>query len=326
MLGVTGPLSGLARFGASRWADALRCQSYDLGEFLHGLEDDATARTRWRWLAIFAADVVREVAYGTLTKSGAGAAARRDSCVSDEWLRAMGADRTQMAHHAATSAAELVGEIGPGRRRGARTIKVRTVRWPCSVEQAARSLDVGAFSQAIRQTSRARDAAWARAPISDAGRTLQLTLMRAPLSGAGGRGERNAEVDADAEQALEVVRWPPAMSATKAKARRLILGIRSLRQSGEPRLRRRRELSSAASSSCANAGARHLSSRRRCATGGSSEVSSAVRWRRRTGCSARPKPLAAERLDDRRGRAWVRQHQAWVAFLSGDTRARRGAA
>jgi hypothetical protein len=27
----------------------------------------------------------------------------------------------------------------------------------------------------------------------------------------------------------------------------------------------------------------------------------------------------SERLGDRRGRAWVRQHQAWVAFLSGDT-------
>ena len=287
VLGASGPIGSLREF-----ADALG-QSYDPA-FLHGLEDDGLLELddhRWH----FRSDVVREVAYGMLTKL---VRAQRHAGVASVMIGQPMAPIELVAHHAATSA-ELVGEIGPVEgvmpniQEHAVQLLLKAVR---------RSLDVGAFSQASRHATRALELG----PDSDAvGR--ELLLFRA--ESAVGRREPNAG-RADAEHALEAS-VAAGDEHHEGKARRFLGQIAQM--SGNL-TEARRELSRSVDIF------REL--------GDDIELAASLRERGFSevfgGSLADADWLLgeaealSEQLNDQRGRAWVRQHQAWVAFLSGD--------
>ncbi|NKB42036.1 MAG: AAA family ATPase, partial [Ilumatobacter sp.] len=182
VLGVTGPLSGLERFGVEMGQPFDASDLDELAEIGMLDVDDGW----WR----FRSDVVREVAYQTLTKS---ARAQRHAGTAAVMSGFEMGPIDQIAHHAA-AAAELVGEIGPvdvvPDDMADRAVALLG-------RAAARSLDVGAFTQAIRQTSRALDLIGSCAD-QDAGRSLKLTRARAAVE------RREATIaEVDAQQVLE---------------------------------------------------------------------------------------------------------------------------
>ena len=245
----------------------------------------------WR----FRSDVVREVAYQTLTKlvraqrhGGTAAVMSRNARIPIE----------QVAHHAAC-AAELTAEIGrvPGLPDDIADRAVELL-----FEAAKRSMDVGAFNQVRRQSTRALDLG-----PSDSAIARELLLLRAQA-----QAERRAvgPALADAEDALDA-----ALSAGDRRqegiARRL-LGI--LHQRDGDLAGARRELGSSVDIFRDS--------------GDDVELAASLRERGLAevfGGSLRDAEWLlgeaeelTERMHDIRGRAWVRQHQAWVAFLSGD--------
>ena len=168
VLGATGPLSSLHEF-----ANGLG-QNYDPA-YLDRLVDDGLLEIddmRWH----FRSDVVREVAYGMLTKA---VRAQRHAGVAAVSSGHPMVPVERVAHHVAT-AAELVSEIGsvegvtPAIKANAVQLLLQAVR---------RSLDVGAFSQAARHATRALDLG----PDSDE-LTRELLLLR--VESAVGRRER----------------------------------------------------------------------------------------------------------------------------------------
>jgi class 3 adenylate cyclase len=288
VLGTTGPIEALAEFAREMQ------QPFD--------EDDVEALTDDGWFEVeggrwrFRSDVVREVAYQTLTKL---VRAQRHAGTASVMSQSPLIPLDQIAHHAAC-AAELVGEIGPvpGVARNVGEQAVRLLR-----DAAQRSIDVGAFNQAARHATRALDIG-----TDDDVLSRELLLLRAQAL-----VERRA-VDAgfaDAGDALDA-----AVAAGdrrhEAVARRL-LGILHQRNGDLPAARR--ELGASVDIF------RELDD----------DIELAVSLRERGLAEVFGGSLGdaewllgeaqalSERLDDRRGRAWVRQHQAWVAFLSGDT-------
>ena len=246
----------------------------------------------WR----FRSDVVREVAYQTLTKlvraqrhAGTAAVMNRDHTVAID----------QVAHHAAC-AAELVAEIGvvPGV-----PLDIADRAVALLLDAARRSMDVGAFNQVRRQTTRALDLG-----PSDASVARELLLLRAQA-----QAERRLvePARADVEDAL-VAAVAGADRRQEGIARRL-LGV--LHQRDGDLDAARRELGESVEIF------REL--------GDEIELASSLRERGLAevfGGSLHDAEWLlgeaeglTERLGDMRGRAWVRQHQAWVAFLSGDT-------
>ncbi len=288
VLGTSAPIGSLERFAVAMH------QEIDPADFA-ALDESGLLDVYDGWWR-FRSDVVREVAYQTLTKSvraqrhaGTAAVMSQDSVI--------GMDR--VAHHAAR-AAELVAEIGtvPGVPAD---ISDRAIE--LLFDAARRSMDVGAFNQARQQTTRALDLG-----PSDPTLARELLLLRAEA-----QIERRLvdSAQADAEDALEA-----AMVAGDRRqegiARRL---LGTLRQLAGDLPSARRELGESV------AIFREL--------GDEIELASSLRERGLTevfGGSLQDAEWLlgeaeslTERLGDARGRAWVRQHQAWVAFLSGDT-------
>ncbi len=287
VLGATGPISSLRDF-----SDALG-QSYDQ-EYVHTLDDDGLLElddTRWH----FRSDVVREVAYGMLTKL---VRARRHAGVASVMSGQSMVPIELVAHHAATSA-ELVAEIGPV--DGVMpAIKAHAVQ--LLLQAVRRSLDVGAFNQASRHATRALDLGPDSAAVE-----RELLLLRA--ESAVGRREPKA-ARGDAEAALEAS-VAAGDERHEGKARRFLGQIAQM--SGNL-TEARRELTRSVDIF------RELRD----------DIELAASLRERGFAEVFGGSLAdadwllgeaealSERLNDRRGRAWVRQHQAWVAFLAGD--------
>ena len=287
VLGASGAVESLEKFAGEM------DQSYHPAD-LESLDERGLLEVdgpNWR----FRSDVIREVAYQTLTKlvraqrhGGTAAVMSRNARIPIE----------QVAHHAAR-AAELSAEIGPVPGLPD-DITDRAVG--LLFEAAQRSMDVGAFNQARRQTTRALDLGTGDAVIA-----RELLLLRAEA-----QAERRATADAraDAEDALDA-----ALAAGDRRqegiARRL-LGI--LHQRDGDLERARVELGASTDIF------REL--------GDDIELASSLRERGLAevfgGSLSDAEWLLGEaealteQLDDSRGRAWVRQHQAWVAFLSGD--------
>ncbi len=288
VLGTSAPIDSLGRFAVEM------NQDFDPADLV-SLDESGLLEMSDGWWR-FRSDVVREVAYQTLTKSvraqrhaGTAAVMNRDTAV--------GIDR--VAHHAA-SAAELVAEIGPVPGVPS-DMSDRAVG--LLFDAARRSMDVGAFNQVRRQTTRALDLG-----PSDASQARELLLLRAQA-----QTERRS-VDAaraDAQDALEA-----AIAAGDRRqegiARRL---LGTLHQRDGDLLNARRELGESVDIF------REL--------GDEIDLASSLRERGLAevfGGSLRDAEWLlgeaenlTEQLGDTRGRAWVRQHQAWVAFLSGDT-------
>lgn len=290
VLGATGPLTALERFATEMEQPF---EPADVDELADGglfdIEDEW-----WR----FRSDVVREVAYQTLTKSARAQRHARTAAVMGNFGLA---PIDQVAHHAAT-AAELVREIGPiegvSNDIGREAVDLLGVA-------AERSLHIGAFTQAIRQATRALDLLPAdHEPAEE--RDLKLTRATASIE------RRDADAaKADAEQVLDVAIEENDVRS-EAVARRLIGVI--AQQRGELDVARRelslsvdllRDLGDAAELTTS------LSDRGFVEVFGGSLVEA-------DRILAEAEAMADE-LDDRRQLAWIRQHQAWVAFLSGDT-------
>ncbi len=290
VLGATGPISSLARFAVEMG------QTFDPAD-LDALVEVGMLDITDQWWH-FRTDVVREVAYQTLTKSSR---AQRHAGTAAVMLEFGIAPLDQVAHHAA-AAAELVREIGPieGFSNNASTHAVGLLR-----AAAQRSLDVGAFSQAIHQATRALDL------VDDADEHAvdsDLRLLRATATlerrNSSGATEDAQQVLARAEADGDTLR--------EAIARRL-LGIVAQQQG---------DLDTARTELTASVDLlRTLDDERELATslsdrgfvevfGGSLEDADRI---------LAEAEAMAESLDDRRRLAWIRQHQAWVAFLSGDT-------
>jgi class 3 adenylate cyclase/tetratricopeptide (TPR) repeat protein len=291
VLGATGPLVALERFAEEMGQDFSAGDVDDLIDAgLFDVEDDW-----WR----FRSDVVREVSYQTLTKS---ARAQRHAGTADVMLAFSLSPIDQVAHHAA-SAAELVAEIGPIEFVPA-DIGRQAIELLASAAQ--RSLDVGAFAQAVRQATRALDLL-SVGSNDDTRRNLVLVRARA-------RSERR---DADAARTDATMALELALEAGdrrhEAIARRLI-GVVA-QQQGDLDLARR-ELTTSVdllralgddyelTTSLSDRGFVEV-------FGGSLQDAERI--------LAEAEEMAGH-LDDRRRLAWIRQHQAWVAFLSGDTR------
>ncbi|WP_420451144.1 ATP-binding protein [Ilumatobacter sp.] len=310
VLGSTGPLAALEQFAQEMSQPFVPDDLDDLDRLglLH--IDDG-------WWG-FRSDVVREVAYQTLTKS---ARAQRHAGVASVMRAGQVGPIDQWAHHAA-AAAELVAEIGPvvGVDDGIAEIAVDLL-----TRSAERSLDVGAFAQAMHQASRAlallpteRDSPTETDPGTDlvvgtgtgeiAEAVLHLRLLRAT---AALERRRSGAAEEDARAVLEA-----AVAAgdvcREAIARRLVGVI--AQQQGDIETARH-ELSRSVEL------LRSVDDRRELITslsdrgfvevfGGSLPEAERI--------LAEAQQMAAED-DDRRQLAWIRQHQAWVAFLSGDT-------
>ncbi len=287
VLGASGLVESLEKFAVEM------DQGFDLDDLDHLdrsglLEIDGPT---WQ----FRSDVVREVAYQTLTKlvraqrhGGTAAVMSRDQRVPIE----------QVAHHAA-SAAELSAEVGPVpgvpddiADRAARLL----------FEAAKRSMDVGAFNQVRRQATRALDLG-----PSDPVVARELLLLRAQA-----QTERRSLVPAlaDADDALEA-----AVAAGDRRQEGVAHRLRGvLYQRDGDLAKARRELGASVDIF------REL--------GDDTELAVSLRERGLAevfgGSLSDAEWLLGEaealteRMHDVRGRAWVRQHQAWVAFLSGD--------
>ncbi|MGE5210593.1 MAG: adenylate/guanylate cyclase domain-containing protein, partial [Acidobacteriota bacterium] len=180
VLGASGPVESLEKFAAEM---NQRFDPDDLDELLDSglLEIDGPT-----WA--FRSDVVREVAYQTLTKL---VRAQRHGGTAAVMFREQKVPIEQVAHHAAC-AAELAAEIGPVPGLPD-DIADRAVG--LLYEAAKRSMDVGAFNQVRRQTTRALDLG-----PSDAATARELLLLRAQA-----QTERRllAPALADADDALE---------------------------------------------------------------------------------------------------------------------------
>ena len=287
VLGTSGPVGSLERFAIELG------QTFD-NTAIDRLEAEGLLDVDAAWWH-FRSDVVREVAYQMLTKL---VRAQRHAGVASVMGDMPMVPIDLVAHHAAT-AAELIAEIGPvdGVMPG---IKAQAVLLLLRATQ--RSLDVGAFSQASVHATRALDLGPDSPTVA---RELMLLRAEAAVGRREGHGAR-----ADAEAALDAA-LEAGDERHEGKARRFLGQMDQM--AGDL------------------VSARHQLSR-------SVDIFRELRDDIELAASLRERGFAevfggslddadwllgeaeglCERLDDRRGRAWVRQHQAWVAFLSGD--------
>ena len=289
VLGASGPMSALERFGVEMG------QPFDPADLDH-LVDIGILDVDERWWR-FRSDVVREVAYQTLTKSSRALRHAGTAAVMGGFELG---PIDQVAHHAA-AAAELVGEIG--RVDGVPDdIADQAVR--LLDEAASRSLDVGAFMQAIRQSTRALDLLGSGAEPSIV-RNLELTRARAAV-------ERRDSTSAEADARRVLASAIDAGSVREEAIAHRLLGLIAQQQgdlvsardelSASVDLLRPFGVDSELTTSLSDRGFVEV-------FGGSLDDAERL--------LGEAEQMAAE-LDDRRQLAWIRQHQAWVAFLSGD--------
>ncbi len=288
VLGVSGQVESLDKF-----AGEMR-QRFDPAD-VDALADCGLLQIdgdQWR----FRSDVVREVAYQTLTKL---VRAQRHAGTAAVMSKSAMMPIETTAHHAA-SAAELVAEIGPvpGVSRDITEQAAYLLR-----DASQRSLDVGAFNHARRYATRALEL-----DADDAVLQRELLLLRAQAQ-TERRVADEARLDADAALDAAVV---AADRRHEGIARRL-LGILHQREGNLPRARRElgesveifRELGDdiELATSLRERGFAEV-------FGGSLDD---AEW------LLGEAEALSDSLDDRRGRAWVRQHQAWAAFFSGNS-------
>ena len=287
VLGASGQVESLEKFAI----EMNQAFSLDDLESLdeHGFLDVDGATWRFR------SDVVREVAYQTLTKL---VRAQRHGGTAAVMSRNPHIPIDQVAHHAAC-AAELAAEIGPVPGLPD-DIADRAVG--LLFDAAQRAMDVGAFNQVRRQTTRALDLG-----PSDAVVARELLLLRAQA-----QAERRSVVPALADAADALDAATAAGDRRQEGVARRLLGVLHQRDG---------DLAGARSELGASVDIfRDL--------GDDVELASSLRERGLAevfgGSLSDAEWLLGEaeelteRMHDHRGRAWVRQHQAWVAFLSGD--------
>ncbi len=287
VLGTSGLVESLEKFAIEMGQD-LGPDDLDHLDEAGLLEVDGST---WR----FRSDVVREVAYQTLTKL---VRAQRHGGTAAVMIGDPRMPIEQVAHHAAC-AAELAAEIGPvpGLPDDIADQAVGLL-----YEAAKRSMDVGAFNHVCGQSTRALDLG-----PSDAATARDLLLLRAQA-----QTERRvlAPALADAHDALDAA--VAAGDARQEGIARRLLGV--LHQRDGDLAGARRELGASVEIF------REL--------GDDTELASSLRERGLAevfgGSLSDAEWLLGEaealteRMHDVRGHAWVRQHQAWVAFLSGD--------
>ena len=288
VLGASGFVSALGMFGSQLGT------GFDPSD-LETLAEAGLLEVEGDWWR-FRSDVVREVAYQTLTKT---ARAQRHAGTAAVLVELPGVVPDHAAHHAAT-AAELVREIGP-------VDGVLPSIFPQAIQlllQAAhRSIDVGAFARARRLATRALDLG-----PEDPAIVRELWLLRAE---AGLERRQLEDARDDASHALTAA-IEAGDVCHEAIARRL-LGV-AAQMDGDLESARIELASSVQllrdlgddielATSLSDAGFTEV-------FGGSLTVADAR--------LAEAEELFS-RLGDRRRHAWVRQHQAWSAFLSGDT-------
>ena len=243
----------------------------------------------------FRSDVVREVAYQTLTKV---VRAERHAGVARVMWEMGGVPIDRIAHHAA-SAAELVAEVGAV-EHVPEDISTRAVK---VLDRAARrAIAVGAFNRALEHTTRAL-AIGTESPR----RERSLLLLRAR---AATERREVAPARADAERVLELA-IEAKSPRHEATARRTLGELAQI--SGDliaARLELDRSIEIFRELDDEYELARSLSERGFVEVfGGSLKVAETVLAEAET---------IVDRVGDRRLGAWVREHQAWVAFLSGD--------
>jgi tetratricopeptide (TPR) repeat protein len=287
ILGASGPVDALEMFGAELGQDYRPSQ-------LEALVDDGLLEVHdgsWR----FRSDVTREVAYQTLTKF---VRAERHARTAEVMTIFKISAVDQIAHHAAT-AAELMGEIGPV-RHVPDDMDERASRLLLSAGR--RSLEVGAYNTARQHATRALDLG-----PQDDWLVRELLLLRAEASsGRHLNDSARSDVDAVLGTAVEA-----GDLRHEGIAHRLI-GTLAETTGDLPTARGHLDRSVEIFRKLGDAVELADSVRERGLIevfGGS--LSDADRY------LTEADDLYAAR-GDRRGRAWVRQHQAWVAFLSGD--------
>ncbi|MGI9052567.1 MAG: tetratricopeptide repeat protein, partial [Ilumatobacteraceae bacterium] len=266
-------------------------------EFLRGDLDELVAtgllEFDGRWWQ-FRSDVVREVAYQTLTKR---VRAQRHAGVAAV-LASRGQNIDDVAHHAAT-AAELYLELGSVDGVGASIVEhaIEALR-----EAAVAALDTGRYDSAVRHASRALD--FQRA---DAATERRLLLIRAT---ALIEQRRFAGATSDARAVLEAA-LADGDPVHEGEARRR---LGTLAQLQGDLVTARRELDAAVETfrqlgddhRLANA----LRSRGFAEAFGGSLLDARVYLDQAM--------TMFKEVDDERGHAWTHQNLAWVAFQAGD--------
>ncbi|MEX2626986.1 MAG: hypothetical protein WD225_08870, partial [Ilumatobacteraceae bacterium] len=287
IVGSEGPVSALEDF-----AEAMR-QPFDRS-LLESLVAGGLLEVDGDWWR-FRSDVVREVAYQTVTKE---ARAQRHAGVA----RVMSGDERapidKLAHHAA-AAAELVAELGAVRGVDP---SIRTEAIDLLTRAAKRSYEIGGYRHGADLTRRAL----ALAGDDAAARTPLLVLHATALVELRALDDASADLD-------------DALAAARAAGDRTLEG-EALRLQGSVSQRQgdlvtARELLGAAVEIF-----RELDDRAQLALAlrarGFAEVLGGslqdAEWH-----LGEADALYAD-LDDARGRAWVAQHRSWVTFLSGD--------
>jgi class 3 adenylate cyclase/tetratricopeptide (TPR) repeat protein len=287
VLGTADAIGALAHFAAAMRQEF---RESDLAELAGDGILDVEGR-RWR----FRSDVVREVAYQTLTKR---VRAQRHAGVA---VVIAGDHKDQvddLAHHAAV-AAELVIELGPVDGVPS-TIADQAI---AALHKAATvAVDAGRFQHAVRHASRALDL-----HAADPGVERQLLLVRAS---AQLDLRMYAEAIDDAQQVLEGA-LADGDRVHEAEARRRLGTVSQMQGELDAA---RRELD------CAVALFRELDDPGPLADGlrarGFAEVfGGSLSDARRFLDEAME---IYHRIDDERGHAWTHQSLAWVAFQSGD--------
>ena len=247
---------------------------------------------QWR----FRSDVVREVAYETLTKVDR---AERHAGVAHVMAATPGVPISSLANHAAR-AAELDREIGPLRTIPA-DMSIRAVR--LLLRASRRSLEMGAFRQALRDTERALGLGPDEPSV-----VRHLLLVRATAAtelrdyeNAGGDGRQALASAIEHNDRYD-----------EGTARRLI-GVQAHGLGDLPTARRELDASIEIFRELDNdaALAISLADRGFCEIFGGSLAQADV-------LLDESEALAAK-LGDRRAAAWAEENKALVAFLSGDT-------
>jgi class 3 adenylate cyclase/tetratricopeptide (TPR) repeat protein len=291
VLGTSGAVKSLQHFAVElgQELDPADIDALVDDGFLDVTEDEYGGTWRFR------SDVVREVAYQTLTKL---VRAQRHAGTASVMGQIANSPIDQIAHHAAT-AAELVAEIGPVPGVPA-NVSDHAVRLLLGATQ--RALDVGAINQAQRHATRALDLV-----PSDPLVARELLLLRSEAY-TERRMAVPARFDADAALAAALIADD---RRHEGRARRL---LGTLEQRTGNLDAARIELGTSVELF------REL--------GDDIELATSLRERGFIevfgGSLSDAEWLLGEaeglteELGDRRGRAWVRQHQAWVSFLSGD--------
>ena len=287
VLGSADSIGALVRF-----AQAMRQEfrDSDLAELAADGLFDIEGR-RWR----FRSDVVREVAYQTLTKR---IRAQRHAGVAAVLAGEHKDEVDDLAHHAA-AAAELIVELGPVDGVPSSIVEKAT---KALLKAASVAVDAGRLSHAVRHASRALDLH----PV-DAETERRLLLVRATAE----MDERMyPEAIADAQQVLDGA-LADGDRVHEAEARRRLGTIWQMQGDLEAA---RRELD------CAVALFRELGEPGRLADGlrarGFAEVFG--------GSLTDARRFLDEAMEiyheiaDERGHAWTHQSLAWVAFQSGD--------